>query len=240
MSVEDTTNVPTPAREPYVASADDTWTEEPLQELPPRPRRRLLGTGGNPSFLALLGVLLIACGFIGGVLVEKGQTSPSSGTSASGLASRFAALRGAAGAGSTTTGSGSTSTGVGGGGGATGGGGFAGRFGGAGGATIGEVSYISGGTLYVTNAEGNTVKITTSPASTITKTVKADVHGIHPGETVVVRGPKGTNGAVSAESISVSATGVTGGGLGALFGGGGAGGGGSAAGGGGGGGLFGG
>ena len=82
----------------------------------------------------------------------------------------------------------------------------------------------------MTNAEGNTVKVTTSPASTITKTVKADVHGIHPGETVVVRGAKGSDGAVSAESISVSAAGADGGGLGALFGGGGAGrGGGSAA-----------
>ena len=57
----------------------------------------------------------------------------------------------------------------------------------------------------MTDAEGNTVKVTTSPASSITKTVKADVHGIHPGETVVVRGTKGASGAVSAESISVSA-----------------------------------
>ncbi len=233
MPVEDTTSTDVSAsQEPYVSSADDTWAQEPLEELPSRPRRRLLGTGGNPIFLALLGVLLIACGFIGGVLVEKGETSSSSAGGAAGLASRFAALRGAAGAG-TTTGSGASSTGAGGGTGSTGagagGGGFAGRFGGlggAGGATIGEVSYISGSTLYVTNAEGNTVKVTTSPASSITKTVKSDVHGIHPGETVIVRGTKGSGGAVSAESISVSTTAVGlggGGGLGALFGGGGAG-----------------
>jgi hypothetical protein len=238
MSVEDTTTTDIPAAgpEPYVSSADDTWAQEPLEELPPRPRRRLLGTGGNPIFLALLGVLLIACGFIGGVLVEKSETSSSPGSSAAGLASRFAALRSAAG-GSTTSGSGAGSTsgaagsGAAGGGaagssaagGGAGGGGFAGRFGGAGGATIGEVSYISGSTLYVTNAEGNTVKIATSPASSITKTVKSDVHGIHPGETVVVRGSKGANGAVTAESISVNAAGAGGGGLGALFGGGGGG-----------------
>jgi hypothetical protein len=246
MSVEDTTtDVPAAAQEPYASSADDTWAEEPLEELPPRPRRRLLGTGGNPIILALLGVLLIACGFIGGVLVEKNETPSSSGSGAAGLASRFAALRGAASTGSTTSsGAGGTNGAAGSGaagGGAGGAGGFAGRFGGAAGATVGEVSYISGSTLYVTNAEGNTVKITTSPASSITKTVKSDVHGIHPGETVVVRGSKGTNGAVTAESISVSASGLTSGGLGALFGGGGAGRGGSPAGGGaGGGGLFGG
>ncbi len=78
----------------------------------------------------------------------------------------------------------------------------------------------------MTDTEGNTIKVTTSPASSITKTVKSDVHGIHPGETVVVRGAKGSGGAVSAESISVSAAGVGpggGGGLGALFGGGGTG-----------------
>jgi hypothetical protein len=167
---------------------------EEFEELPPRPRRRLLA----PLPLALLGVLLLVCGFIGGVLVEKSQTSSSSSTGTSSLASRFTALRGA--------------------GGSTGGGGFAGRLGGlAGGATIGEVSYISGSTLYVTNTEGNTVKVTTSPASSITKTVKADLHGIHPGETVVVRGAKGSDGAVSAESISVGASG--GGGLASLFGG---------------------
>ncbi len=190
---------------------ENRWAEEPLDELPPRPRRRLLA----PVPLALLGVLLLACGFIGGVLVEKGQTSSSSARgAAAGLASRFAGLRGAAGAGSTTTGSGGRAAG----------GGFAGAFGGAGGAggaTIGEVSYISGSTLYVTNAEGNTVKVTTSPGSSITKTVKADLHGIHPGETVVVRGTKGSGGAVSAESISVGAGG--GGGLASLFGGGGGG-----------------
>ncbi len=179
------------------------------QELPPRPRRRLL----TPIPIALLGVLLLACGFIGGVLVEKGQTSSSSGTNASGLASRLAGLR--------SSGSADPS-------GSAGPGGFAGRFGGlggAGGATIGEVAYISGSTLYVTAAEGNTVKVTTSPAATVTKTVKTDVHSIHPGETVIVRGTKGSGGVVSAESISVNAAGVGSGSgsLGALFGGGGAG-----------------
>ena len=53
---------------------DEQEWDEPIDELPPRPRRRLLGAGGNPVVLVLLGVLLIACGFIGGVLVEKGQT----------------------------------------------------------------------------------------------------------------------------------------------------------------------
>jgi hypothetical protein len=258
MSYEETApHAPAAVEEPYIPPAPDTWAEEPLGELPPRPRRRLLGTGGNPVPVALLGVLLLACGFIAGVLVEKGQSSSTAGSGASGLAARIAALRGAGGAtggggtaaggaagsgaaGSGVSGSGTAGVGAASNGAATGGaggaansggaaagaGGFAGRFGGlggAGGATIGEVSYISGDTLYVTNTEGNTVKVTVSPAAAVTKTVKADIHGIHPGETVVVRGTKGSTGAVSAESVSVSSGGAVGGGLSALFGGGGGG-----------------
>ena len=96
----------------------------------------------------------------------------------------------------------------------------AGGTGGAGGlgATVGQVAYVSGSTLYVTNSEGNTVKVKTSDASTVSKTVKSDVKGIHPGETVIVTGSPGSNGAVQAEAIRVSEAGASGG-LGALFGG---------------------
>lgn len=194
-----------PAYEPV--DGQDEWVEEP-EELPRRPRRRLFGVGANPIFLALLGVLLIAGGFIGGVLVEKSETASSSSTSgAAGLASRFASLR----RGGASTGTSSTSAG-----------GSAGAGAGAGFTrpTAGTVAYLAGGTLYVTNAEGNTVKVTTSAGTSVTKTVGASVRGIHPGETVTVTGATGSNGAVSAESISV---GAGGGGLAALFGGAGAG-----------------
>ncbi len=180
---------------------EDEWIEEPL-ELPRRPRRRLL----SPIPLALFGVLITACGFIGGVLVEKGQASSSTSSgAASGLASRFAALRG----GAASTGASGASAAL--------SGAFAGRTGGAaGGATAGQVAYLAGSTLYVTTAEGNTVKVTTSPATSVSKTVKASVPGIHPGETVTVTGATGSDGAISAESIRVGAG--AGGGLGALFG----------------------
>jgi hypothetical protein len=206
--------VPELAYEDPIEQDGDWLAEQPGEELPRRPRRRLL----SPVPLALLGVLMIAGGFIAGVLVEKGRTTSSAATGASGLASRFAALRGktsgAAGGSESAAGSvGSFSAG-----GSTGGG-FLGRSGGAnaaGGATAGQVAYVSGSTLYVTTAEGNTVKVTTSPSSTVSKTVKANVDGIHPGETVVVTGSAGAKGVISAESIRV---GTSGGGLGALFGG---------------------
>jgi hypothetical protein len=204
-----------PAYEP--AEEQEAWLEEPAEsELPPRPRRRLLGAGGNragghPIPLALLGVLLIACGFIGGVLVEKGQSSSSTSTSSGGLASRLQALRSGA-TGGAGFGRGAT--------GGSGAGAFAGGASAAGGsgATVGQVAYVSGHTLYVTDSEGNTVKVTASVASTVTKTVKADVKGIHPGETVIVTGSAGANGAISAETIRISEAGA-GAALGGLFGG---------------------
>jgi hypothetical protein len=223
------TAVQAPGRPAYDPIEDEgDWFEEQPEELPRRPRRRLLGVGGNPIALALLGVLMIAGGFIAGVLVEKGETSstPASGGSGAGLAARFAGLRGGA-AGASATG-GASSGAAASGSGATAGGGSFGRSGGSagsgtgGGATAGQVSYLAGSTLYVTTAEGNTVKVTTSAGSTVTKTVKADVKGIHPGETVVVTGAAGANGAISAESIRVGGGGG-GGGLSALLGGSGAG-----------------
>jgi hypothetical protein len=163
---------------------DDEWLQEPV-ELPTRPRRRLL----RPAPLALLAVLLTACGFIGGVIVEKGQTSASSSTGAgSGPASRLAGLR-ARGAGASA--SGTT---------AAGGSGASGR---GQRPTAGQVAFIDRGTLYVTDAEGNTVKVTTSAGTSVNRTVKTSIHSIHPGETVTVTGASAASGAISAESIDV-------------------------------------
>ena len=196
---------------------EDEWLDEldESDELPPRPRRRLLGAGGNgaggnPIFLALLGVLLIAGGFISGVQVQKGESSSSSsaGGATAGLASRFAGLRGG---GTASTGAASGKTAAGG-----AAGGFPGTRSGGSRPTTGTVAYLAGNTLYVTNSEGNTVKVNTSAATSVSKTVKTKVKGIYPGETVTVTGAAGSGGAVTAESISV---GSSSGGLAGLFGG---------------------
>jgi hypothetical protein len=186
---QDTT--PPLAPEPDGRPADDrppAWAQDPVP--PRRPRRRVLA----PAPVALLLVLLTACGFIAGVLVEKGQ-----GSSAGAAATRLPGLANA-----------STR--------AAAGGGGRGAFPGGGGATIGQVSFVEGSTLYVTDTQGTTVKVTTSPASTVTKAVSSNVAAIHPGETVVISGSAGKDGVVSAESIRVGS--VSGGGLASLFGGG--------------------
>ena len=190
----------------YDPETEEDWFEEP-EELPRRRRRRLFG----PLPLALFAVLLLAGGFLAGVLVEKGQSSSSSasatGGSVAGLAARFKALRSAAG----TTGAGAGAT--------AGGeaGGARSAFGGR--ATSGQVSFIEGSTIYVTDSEGNTVRVNASKDPEVSKTVKTDVKSIHPGETVLITGSTATDGTVTAESIRVGSTGL-GGGLGALFGGG--------------------
>jgi hypothetical protein len=224
--------------------ADETWDEEDgagQDELPisRRPRRRLL----TPLTALLFAVLVGAGGFIVGVQVEKGEVSSSGGTRGAG---RLAALGagGAAGAGGSTSASGSTgaggstgtggsagasgSTGAGAGtGGASGGGRFSGFGGGGGagggaGATVGQVANISGSDLYVTNLEGNTVKVLASAAQ-ITKQVNTSVKGVHPGDTVVVQGTTRSDGSVQASTVRDSGSSGAGGGIGGLFGGGGAG-----------------
>jgi hypothetical protein len=174
----------------------EPWLEEDFAALPPRPRRRLLA----PAPLALLAILLIACGFIAGVLVEKGQNGSSGGapSGASGFAARLRGLTGSR----SGTGAGASP--------------FAGATGGAG-ATVGTVSFLSGSTLYVTSGEGNTVKVKTSAATSVTKTVKTAVAKIHPGESVTITGTAASDGTVTAAAIRVGTSAV--GGLGALLGG---------------------
>ena len=158
-------------------------------ELPRRPRRRLLA----PVPLALIGVLLIACGFIAGVLVEKGQSTSGASVAAACDRSPRASRRSApAGLGRRRTRprdrGGRCGWPV-------GGGAIRRSRRGSAGATVGQVAYLSGSTLYVTTREGNTVKVTTSAATSVTKTVKAERQGIHPGETVTVTGCTAANGA---------------------------------------------
>jgi len=174
---------------------DDDGDAEPLT-LPAK--RRL------PMLTAVLAVaLLVAGAFIVGAEVQKHWGASSSGSSAGGASSFASRFGGAGRTGTTTTGSAGTRAGA-----------LAG-----GGATIGTVSVIKGGTLYVTDTSGNTVKVVVPVGTSVSKTVTTNVKGIRPGQTVVVRGTAGKNGNVTAQSITVGSTGA--GGLFGGFGGGG-------------------
>jgi hypothetical protein len=136
----------------------------------------------------------VAIWFAAGVRVQKGQVTTTATAGASGRRAAAAAGGGAAALG-------------------TGGGGGAG-------ATRGTVKLIDGTNLYVTDSNGNVIKVSTTGAS-FTKTVAGAVTDVRPGDTVTIIGPAGADGTVTARTV------VLGGGL--AFGGGRGGGGGAAA-----------
>jgi hypothetical protein len=168
-------------------------------ELPRRPRRKLV----TPLTASLTAVLIAALGFIGGVQVQKSSADT-----------------GSAGVNRTRGGFTPPSGGGGGGGGGFGGGGAASD------ATVGSVANVDGKTLYVTDANGNTVKVKTNSQSKVTRTAVSKATDVHPGDTVVVQGTKSSSGTVTATSVTATAKNATGG-LAGLFGAGGGGRGGS-------------
>lgn len=144
----------------------EDWNEEPSSR---RPRRRLL----TPLTALLFALLVGAGGFIGGVLVEKGQVPAAS--AASGASGRLTAQP--------RSGPGSP---------------FSGRSG-----AVGQVANISGSNLYVTELQGNTIKVATAAAQ-ITKQVSTSVKDIHPGDTVIVQGAHASNGSIQASTVQDS------------------------------------
>jgi Domain of unknown function (DUF5666) len=189
------TDIPAP---PY-----DDGDDEP--EFRPRPRRR-----AHALTFVLAGALLVAAGFYGGVLVQKHEAGASTSTSGSGRASRFAAA-GASGASGASGATGATGAG------GFAGGGFAGGFGGgrggAGGSGVaGTVKLVDGPNVYVTDTDGNVVKVTTSGSSQITRTDPATTKDVAPGDVVTVRGTQNSDGSYSATSLVIipaSATSTT-------------------------------
>jgi hypothetical protein len=157
---------------------DDLDTEA----LPIRRRPRL------SALTAVLALAAVAAGaFMGGVEIQKhsgASSTASAGTGGTGFAAARAARSGRS----------AQSGGV----------PAAGAFrGAAGNATVGLVTLIKGTTLYVTDLSGNTVKVTTTRGLQVSKTVTTTVRGIHPGDSVVVRGTKQKNGSYKATSVTI-------------------------------------
>ncbi len=167
-------------------SPEGEWEELAEEELPPRPRNRLLA----PLPLALIALLIAACGFLGGVLVQKGSEGGSAAGLPGGLPSFFSKEGGG---GSGSEGSGSLPAG------------FPGS--GSGAAVSGTVSSVDGRTIYVKNSEGSTVAVRVEDGSKISRDSNVGVKKIHPGDSVVVQGAK-HGSTVKAGSISATESGV--------------------------------
>jgi Domain of unknown function (DUF5666) len=175
---------------------DQPWKPDPAGESatappPGRGRRQLF----NRRTAALAALITCAGGFYAGINVEKGQLAGASTTSAPGAGARSGATAGGPSAAR---------------------GGFAARFGGgAGNASIGTVSSVNGKTVYITDTSGNTVKVTLSSATKVTKSEPVRRSSVHPGDAVVIQGVKNSNGTISASSVtdsgaSAAATGFAG------------------------------
>jgi len=180
----------------YDDAVDDAWTDEDPQELPRRPKRRLV----TPWTLGLAAVLVAALGFIGGVQVQKGEQDDGA---AAGLPAGLRAAM-AGGAGGMRGGAA----------GAAGGGASAGGTADGAAPTMGTVASKDGGTLYVTDSSGATVKVKTNGNSKVTRTARGKVASVHPGDTVVITGSTNANGTVTATQITATADGVSAGGFG--------------------------
>ena len=183
----------------------DSYEDEQEVALPGRPRHKVLTWWSAGLFAVLLGLV----GFYVGVRVEKHQLANSSSTS--GFAAALAGAgtgtstgatgtgTGAARAGATGSGAGGVTRGAG-----AGGGAFRGLFGGGAGgsASVGTISSISGDSLYVTETSGNTVKVTLSSATKVTKNVGVGKNAVRPGDLVTVAGAKGSDGTISATTVN--------------------------------------
>lgn len=171
--------------------------EDPADEWPVRGPAR--GIRLRLPLAALAASVLVAAGFWGGAVVEKGHASTSGAAAA--LAARF---RGGAG---TAAGAGGFRGGAAGG--FTGGaGGFGGATGGTTAAATGTVSVVDGNTLYILTSSGSLVKVTLGQSTTVTRNAKASAVDLRPGDTVVVQGSTGTGGNVTATSIAATGPGA--------------------------------
>jgi hypothetical protein len=166
---------------PYESQTQD-WNTPDQEQLatPGRSRWRWF----NRKSAALAAAITCAAGFYAGVSVEKGQlasaaTTPTASASTSGAAPGSGARAG-----------------------------FPGAARGGGNASIGTVSSVNGKTIYLTDTAGNTVKVTLSSATKITKSQTVSRASIRPGDTVVIQGAKGSNGTLTATSVSDSGAGA--------------------------------
>lgn len=162
---------------PYDSPAQD-WDATGQETVAmPGPRRRRRWWGRKSA--ALAAAITCAAGFYAGVRVEKSQLSSSAATTT------------AASAAPTAVGAGPRA-------------GFLAGARGGGNASIGTVSSVNGNTLYLTDSSGNTIKVTLSSATKITKSVGVAKASVRPGETVVIQGLKGPGGTITATSVSDS------------------------------------
>jgi hypothetical protein len=190
-----TTWQPTTPEHPPTAESDlDLGMLESIESAPPLPGRERVTS--NFTFV-LLGLFALLGSFTLGAWFQREHGPATSTATAAG-----AALPGAA-SGATLPGAASGATipsGSRGAGQGAAGLGAGGQFAGGGG-TVGTVKLVDGTNVYITDANGNLVKVTTQPGLVVTVNKDGTVADLAAGETVVVTGTAGADGSIAATAI---------------------------------------
>ncbi len=149
----------------------------------------------NRATWALLTLVVLAVGFVGGAFAQSRWGSSSSTI---GGVPDFAAMSG------TLPGTQDASSPTG----SSGPGGLPGRDG----ATFGTISSIDGNTLTITDASGKTVTVAVPSSAMVTANHEVSLAELAAGDTVIVRGETGDDGTVTATSVTEGTGGFPGGG----------------------------
>ncbi|MFD0275757.1 hypothetical protein ACFVHB_17890 [Kitasatospora sp. NPDC127111] len=175
-------------------------------ELAAPPRRKLPWLT-----LGLAGGVIAATAFAGGVWYQQGHGANGSGRAVAAGGTQQQPRGSATGG----FGNGTRRNGQGGGqGNGQGGGPGGGQGGGQGGFTRGTVKAVDGNTVYLTDANGNTVKVTTGDATKVQLNKEGKVTDLLPGQSVTVVGTPDANGGYNATQLVEGATGFGAGGFG--------------------------
>jgi hypothetical protein len=161
----------------------------------------------NRGTVVLAGLVLLGGGFVGGLQVQKhwgATTGTGSGfggfnAAAGGGAGRY----GAGGAGRGGAGAYGFPGGTGAAGGATGGGATGGQGApAASSGTTGTVKLVDGSTIYVQTSDGNVVTVNTDGKTAVAAASKSTIKSIKAGQKVTVQGSAGSDGTVTATSVT--------------------------------------
>jgi hypothetical protein len=198
----DTVRLPAVPLDPQAASHVELLSTAPdardvTAELAAPPRRRLPWLT-----LVLAGGVIAAAAFSGGAWYQKNHGDSSGG----GNRAAAAGQRGAQGAAPGAQGAGGSRRG-----GATGGSAAGGQQGQPG-FTRGTVKLVDGSTVYLTDANGNIVKVTTGDSTKVSVTQDGKVGDLKPGQSVTVVGTPDGSGGYSAAQLTEG--GAAGGGFG--------------------------
>jgi hypothetical protein len=148
----------------------------------------------NRGTVVLAGLVLLAGGFVGGLQVQKNWGSTRSGNTG------FPAGGFGAGAGRYGGGTGRAGAGAFGSGGAPGGAQPTAAAASSG--TVGTVKLVDGSTIYVLTQDGNLVTVNTDGKTTVSAASKSTLKSIKAGQKVTVQGATGSDGSVTATSVT--------------------------------------